>query len=229
MDSYYPLFASLENKICVVVGGGQVAERKVRRLLECGATVNLIAQHLTPWLEEKRRAGLVCLISRSYEDFLIDHADLVFAATDSPDLNRRIARYAARKRIWCNSATDPEESSFLVPAVVRRGPLSIAISTSGLSPAAARKIRLQLEEQFGKEWERYLGLLGALRKAIHTKRLESEENQRIFRNLVELPLLEWIRQGRRTEVLGAISRICQSLLSEGEITEIWDEAWKVSS
>lgn len=229
LRGYYPVLISIEGKICVVVGGGRVAERKIGRLLECGAIVEVIAGHLTPVLEEKRQNGVIQLISRDYRDSLIDHADLVFAATDNPELNRRIARYASRKGILCNCVTDPRESSFLVPALFRRGALNIAISTSGMSPAAARRIRLQLEKLFDKEWEGYLDLLGALREVIHAKGFNARENQKVFNKLVELPLLEWIRQGRGNEAVEGILEVCKPLLSREEISRIWEQTWKTSS
>jgi precorrin-2 dehydrogenase/sirohydrochlorin ferrochelatase len=125
-------------------------------------------------------------------------------------------------------ATDPGLGSFIVPATIQQGPLTIAISTSGLSPAVARQIRESLEAQFGPEWTMFLDLLGLLRAAIQAKGLDTVENQRLFKELTKLPLLECVRKERKDQALEVIHGITHPWLSLEELSQIWTQAWKTS-
>jgi len=223
------MFVSLEGKNCLVVGGGAVGERKIRKLLEHGATVRLVARELSGQLQDQVASGHINLLGPVYEDRFLDQADLVFAATSDPELNRRIAEQAARRGLWCNMATDPQLGSLVVPASFERGPLTIAVSTSGMSPAAAATIRGILERQFGGAWSLYLTLLGELRTAIKVKAPEHSDHQELFRALATLPLLEWIEAGREREARLALGELCGAWLCPAEIQQIWDQAWKSCS
>jgi precorrin-2 dehydrogenase/sirohydrochlorin ferrochelatase len=223
------MFVSLHERVCLVIGGGTVGERKVRGLLGAGATVRLVAQDLTPWLEEQCKHDLIALVGGCYRSDHLKGVELVFVATNDPELNSRIAGEAREKRLWCNMATDPEQGSFVVPSVVRRGPLTIAISTSGLSPAVAKLIRERLEEEFGEDWGGYLRLLGVLRERIQSEGLDSSQNQNIFREISRLPLLRWIESGHKNQALGAIRDACRPWLGLDELNRFWDEIWKPSS
>jgi precorrin-2 dehydrogenase/sirohydrochlorin ferrochelatase len=140
----------------LVVGGGGVAERKVRTLLGHGASVRVVARDLTAWLETQRELGRIVLAGAEYRTGQLDGIDLVFAATDDFALNRQVAADARERRIWCNMATEPQLGSCVVPAIVERGLLTIAVSTGGVSPAVARRVREALAQQFGPEWGPYL-------------------------------------------------------------------------
>lgn len=225
---YYPMFVSLEERMCLVVGGGNVGERKIRKLLRCGASVQLVTQKMTPWLHEQCLEGKIILLGDTYEENQMEEADLVFATTNDEVLNRKIASDAQKRRVWCNMATDPEQGSFLVPSVVRQGPLTIAISTSGLSPALARQIREKLEKEFGPEWIPFLNLMGFLREAIQSRNLETLENQRIFKKLSELPLLECVQRKQRERAIQEIHPIVHPWLSLDELSHIWNRIWKTS-
>jgi precorrin-2 dehydrogenase/sirohydrochlorin ferrochelatase len=226
---YYPMFVSLEKRVCLVVGGGSVGERKIRGLLQNGAVIRIIAEDLTPWLQTQCDEGTVLLVGRTYTKDYLDDVDLVFAATNDFGMNRLIAADAARRRVWCNMATEPEAGSFIVPSMLRRGPLTIAISTAGASPAVAVRIRQKLEHEFGAEWIVLLNLMALLRTTIQSKGLKSAQNQEIYRNITELPLLEWIQNGEETQILRAISESCDPWVSFMELKQIWNEAWKQSS
>jgi len=223
---YYPIFLSLHERVCLVVGGGTVGERKIKGLLRAGATVRVVARDLTPWLEAQRGDGRISLIGASYQAGHLDGAELVFATTDDPELNRRIAAEARDRGLWCNMATDPALGSFVVPSVVRRGPLSIAVSTAGLSPAVAKLIREKLEEQFGPEWVGYLQFMGLLRTGIQSKGLDSSQNQALFRRIAGLPLTEWIKSARKDQAIEALREICHPWLSPDELNRFWNEIWK---
>ena len=221
---YYPLFVSLENRVCLVIGGGGVGERKIRTLLNYAAHIRLVARDLTPWLQTRCTEREITFLGGDYTDSLLDGVDLVFAATSDPLLNQRIASDSRNRGLWCNMATDPKLGSFLVPAILERGPLSIAISTAGISPAISARIRKALETQFGPEWGPFLVLLGSIRLAIQNHELGTGENQRLFRELASLPLLDWIQANQRERALQALHQVCQPWLTSNELSELWDEA-----
>ncbi len=224
----YPLFLRLENARCLVVGGGSVGERKIRALLSHGARVFVISRKLTPFLKECIQRGDATLLREQYDCSLLEDMDMVFAATSDSELNSRIAGDAREKRLWCNTVSNPREGSFIVPSVIHRGSLSIAISTGGASPAIARLIRERLEGQFGFEWARMLRFMELFREKIQTKGLESSENQNIFRAVSRLPLLEWIQEQREEDAVQAICRACEPVLTVKEIQLLWKEAWNPS-
>ncbi len=227
--AYYPIFVSLEGRVCLVVGGGKVGERKIRKLLEYGAFIRLVGRALTPWLDLQCDEGKVALAGREYGEALLDGVHLVFAATSDPVLNARVSRDAAERGLWCNMATNPELGSFVVPAIFRQGPLTIAIGTEGLSPALSAKIRKEMEERYGPEWKVLLQFLGRLRKAVQDRGLGAEEDRRIFREVVELPLIEWMRAGGRDAALGSIYSVCRAAVAREDLSLLWDEAWKAFS
>ncbi|MCX5892862.1 MAG: bifunctional precorrin-2 dehydrogenase/sirohydrochlorin ferrochelatase, partial [Deltaproteobacteria bacterium] len=154
----YPIFIRIEDKPCLVVGGGAVGERKVLDLREAGARVTLLSQTLTPTLTELAQTGEIRYLN---EAFTLDHLNgmvLAMAATDDREVNARVSAAAQARGIWVNVADDPEYCTFIVPAQVRQGDLTLAISTGGASPAVAQKLRQELEQRFGPEYKPYLAL-----------------------------------------------------------------------
>lgn len=160
---YYPLFLELKDCPCLVVGGGPVGERKVKGLLQGEARVTVVSPQITAGLAELAEKGYIEWRARGYRRKDLRGMMLVFAASGNRLLNARIAADCRRAGIWVNVADGPNESSFLVPAVVRRGNLQIAISTGGRSPALASLLKRRLEENIGKEYSAFLNFLGELR------------------------------------------------------------------
>jgi precorrin-2 dehydrogenase/sirohydrochlorin ferrochelatase len=193
--AYYPLFLDLRNKKAVVVGGGRVAERKVKALLNCQARVRLISPKITPALKRRVDQGKLVWRPRSFRGGDLQGAFLVFAATDDPKLNRLIAAQAQKNHQLANVANLPLASSFLVPAVIRRGSLLIAISTSGFSPALAKKIRQELGLAFGREFSDFLNILGKVRLALSAEMPVQARRQKILSRLVRSEVLDLIRSG----------------------------------
>ncbi len=152
--SYYPAFLDLAGKKTVVVGGGRVAERKVRSLLKAGASVVVISPAITARLKRHVEKGNVTHIKRRYRRGDLKSSFLAIAATDSKDVNMRVARDAP---LLCNVVDCADLSNFIVPSSINRGALLIAVSTGGISPALARAIRLELEDFYGPEFKKYLG------------------------------------------------------------------------
>ena len=145
MSSYYPVYLSLEGKKCVVVGGGEVAWRKVETLLAAGTKVCLVSPEITPGIDELVKAGKLVHIRREYRTGDLEGAFLVIGATDNEDINRQVACDAEKTGILVNIVDVPKLCNFIVPSKVERGDLIISISTGGTSPALAKKIRKQLE------------------------------------------------------------------------------------
>ena len=194
MSRFYPVLVDLQGKKALVVGGGKVAQRKIETLLEHGATVQVVAKELTASLEELRRAGRIEFLGEEFSETFVDGVFVVFAATDDASLNRRVSRTAQQRSLLVNAVDQPADCNFIVPSVLSRGDLVIAVSTSGKSPAFARKVRVELEQSFGEEYGLFLNLMGNLRKEILRLGLSQEENKSTFEDLVTSDLLTAIRE-----------------------------------
>ncbi len=157
---YYPVFLNLENKKTVVIGGGKVAERKILSLLKANADITVISPEITAKIAREKQKGSIKHISRRYRNGDIASAFLVIAATDSPRLNKRVSDAAP---CLVNAVDMPSLCNFIVPSVIQRGPLTITISTSGVSPALARSIRKEIEKIYGMEFSEYLKALQGIR------------------------------------------------------------------
>jgi precorrin-2 dehydrogenase/sirohydrochlorin ferrochelatase len=200
----YPISLNISDQLCLVIGGGKVAERKVLSLLEARARVRLISPQLTARLRELAEAGQIDWLARCFQPGdLVDGPFflLVFAATDSRQVNESVAREAATAGKLVNVADAPERSSFHVPAMVRQGDLSIAVSTNGKSPALAARIRKQLGADYGQEYAVLLDLLGRIRE----RTLAGEHDglahdglarKNLFENLLHEDILRWIKTGQ---------------------------------
>lgn len=158
---YYPAFLDLNDKSAIVVGGGKVAERKIDALLRAGADVTVISPGITPKIMQEKKKGRIMHICRNYKIGDLNKAFLVIAATDYPEINRNVSDDAP---CLVNVVDTPHLCNFIVPSVVKRGPLTIAASTSGVSPALSKSIRKELEENYGHEFSVYLKALRDIRK-----------------------------------------------------------------
>ena len=200
---YCPVFLDLEGKKCVVIGGGQVALRKVRMLLGCGADITVISLAFHPNLSSLAENGAIRLIQRPYKTGDLRDAVLVISATGQRETNRKIAREAGKRGIWINVADDPKRSGFIVPSFFRRGGLTIAVSTSGMSPALARKIRTKLEQDFGEEYQRLLSLIEEVRSMVKQKKIRVSSD--VWQEALDLDLLiGLVRKGQQEEAKKAL-------------------------
>lgn len=196
---YYPIYLDIREKRCVVVGGGDVAERKILRLLECGAVVSVVSRKLTTTLVDMVEYGQIIHVDDNYDQQYLAGAFLVIGATDQEEVNDRIAKDCRARGVMVNIVDDPGRCDFILPSLVNRGSLSIAVSTDGKSPALARKLREDLSVQFGPEYEGYLDLLGWLREMIIAAGRPADDNRDIFTALVNSSLHGHIRAGRWQE------------------------------
>lgn len=200
---YYPIFLDLNTHPCLVIGGGLVAERKVESLLQARAQVTVISPTLTPRLQSWAADHAITVHERLYRPGDLSGFALVFAATHDEELHRRVAAEARAAGVLLNVVDRPALCSFIVPAVISQGDLTLAISTGGASPALAKKIRLTLEQSFGPEYDVALRLLARVREWVAQSGLTIEERQRLFTALVDSPLLDYLRE-RQIDKLNAL-------------------------
>jgi precorrin-2 dehydrogenase / sirohydrochlorin ferrochelatase len=208
---YIPIFLDVTGRECVVVGGGEVAERKVEALLNAGAHVTVVSPRLSQSLESIAARGLVTHIARDYERGDIRGCVLVYAASDDPKLHRELVAEARALGIPINVVDVPELCTFISPAVVERGDLQIAISTGGASPAFAARLRRALEAQFGTEYALTLKVLRAARRRLHADEIDPADRMRRLKELADSALPDAIAVGD----VAAIERILASCLGAG--------------
>jgi precorrin-2 dehydrogenase/sirohydrochlorin ferrochelatase len=192
---YYPVNLDVSGRRCVVVGGGQVAERKVERLLECGARVAVLSRKLTDRLTALAGDGAVEHIEADYDPARVGEALLVIGATDREDVNEAVFRDCRSRGVLVNIVDDPARCDFILPSILQRGDLMVAVSTGGRSPALAKRIREELEERFGPEYAVLLEILAEIRRKVTARGRPSGENREIFEAVVRSPVLERIRAG----------------------------------
>ncbi len=166
---YYPLFVQMNARPCVVIGGGAVAERKVAGLLAAGAAVTVVSPNLTEGLRELVKKGTIRHVARKYEAGDLKGYEIGFVATDDGEANRAVSEEARSVQAWINCADDPAHCDFILPAVIRRGDLAVAVSTGGGSPALSRVIREELEMYFANEYEALAALAAEVRKELRER------------------------------------------------------------
>lgn len=176
-----------------------MAERKVNRLLQAGAEVTVVAPNVTKNLAALVKAQRIKHLRRGYRPEDLKGYILAFAATNDELINARIAQEAGARDILVNVADRPELCSFILPSVLTRGDLIVAVSTSGRSPALAKKIREDLEDYFGPEYEIYLQLIAQARERALTEVPDQSRREILFQTLFDSDLLKWLRQGERSK------------------------------
>lgn len=208
---YFPIFLDLKAHPCVVIGGGLVAERKVEALLKAQGQVTVISPTLTANLRSWAAEGKLTIHERHYRPGDLRGFSLVFAATDDEALHEKIAAEARKTGAFLNVVDRPALCSFIVPAIVSQGDLTLAISTGGASPALAKKIRRTLEHSFGPEYDVALQLLARVRARVTHPKLSPQERQQRFTALVESPLLDYLRERQ----VGKLDALLQEIIGEG--------------
>lgn len=208
---YYPVYLDMRGRKALVVGGGAVGSRKAETLLRAGAHVTLVSPRVTAAVRSLAREGRLTWHARPYRAPDMEGVFLVFSATDDFDLNRRIEADAARHRVLCNFADQPDRGQFILPSIVERGDLLISISTSGTSPAVARRLRMELEAYFGEEYGPFLRLMRAIREQLLEREHAPEAHRQLFGRLIDGGLLGLVKAGDRT----GIDTLLQSVLGDG--------------
>jgi precorrin-2 dehydrogenase/sirohydrochlorin ferrochelatase len=176
----YPVLLNLRGARCLIVGGGEVARRKIEHLLEAGARVSVVAPKLHPEITGWAKRGKVSVKKSEYSPrFVGENTRLIFACTNREEINRRVADDARARGIPCNRADDPKASDFHVPSMVRRGDLLLTVSTGGAAPMLARQICHGLEQTFGPSWGEFTALLGEIRREWLEQGLSGELHDRM--------------------------------------------------
>lgn len=183
MHELFPIFLKLAGRRCLVVGGGAVAEAKIHSLLRCGAEVRVIAPEVTPCIRDIADLGQIVCEQRCFIPADLAGVFLVIAATNSPELHEEIFRRCQRAGILCNAADDPDRCDFYYPAVVRRGPLQVAISTAGHSPFLAQRLRRELEARFVPEYGPWVEEIGRERAELFRAGISAENRRSILKEL----------------------------------------------
>ncbi len=189
----YPINIAISGWPVIVVGGGTVAARKVASLLECGALVTVISPDICEELDLYRSNGSIELVSREYHPGDLEGGRLVFAATNQPDVQQAVWCEAKEKAIPVNIVDSPAESTFHVPASLRRGDLLMSVSTGGGSPLLSAKIRKELEKTYGEEYDLLVKLLAALRECLHSYGYTGSRLKNVFEKLLSLNILAHIQ------------------------------------
>ena len=190
----FPMFVKLNKRRCLVVGAGKTAEEKIPSLLRCGANVMVVAPTATRTVQGWAAESKIIWEQRRFEVHDLDGIFLVLVATPRKMVNRAVFEHAKERKILCNAVRDRALCDFYYPAVVRRGPLQIAISTAGHSGALAQRLRKQFESQFGPEWESWLRWLGEARSSLYEDPLSPKRRRTMLHRLAS--------QRKQTEFFG---------------------------
>lgn len=190
----YPIFLELEGRPCLVIGGGPVARRKASALISCGAKVTVVSPTLAADLHRLRRDGRIRWRRRGFRPSDLSGFQLAVAATDDEAVNRAAAREGRRRGVWINVVDQPELCSFILPSVVRRGRLALAVSTGGASPALAKWIRRDLQGRYGVEFGRLLKRVARVREKVKRAVPTAAGRKRLFEKALKA-YLETLRRG----------------------------------
>jgi siroheme synthase-like protein len=198
--SLFPAFLKLHSRRVLVVGGGSIAAQKIPGLLEAGAQVHVVSPQLSPQLAEWVRNRQIDWSPKPFEPSDLDGAFLVVTATSLRDLNAHVYREADQRNILCNAVDDIDHCHFYYGSIVQRGDLQIAISTNGKSPALAQRLRKELEQQFGPEYEHWLEWLGAARETLRAQSTDPETTKHWLHALASRPMFErFLKQATSTD------------------------------
>ena len=190
------MFLKLTARPCLVVGAGSIAESKIASLLEADARVRVVAPKATEQVLSWAQSNKIDWHQRTFQPNDLEGMFLVVAATSSRELHEQIFKEASRRGVLCNIVDVPELCDFYYPAVVQRGDLQIAISTAGLSPALAQRLRKELERQFGPEYEEWLEHLGEAREKLFAETLDPEKRKQLLHEQANKEALDAFRRNR---------------------------------
>lgn len=194
---YYPILIEMADRRCVVIGGGVVAERKVEGLLAAGASVTVVSPTLTPRLVALAGEGRIRHVPREYKPGDLAGFELAFVTTDDAEVNTAVAREGREAGVWVNAADDPANCDFILPSVLRRGDLVVAVATGGASPALSRAIREELEAYFSEDYAVLSEVVAEVRRELKAAaRVPTPET---WQKALDGDLRRLIAEGRREE------------------------------
>ena len=209
MANYYPAFLDLHEKECVIVGGGTVAAGKISQLLACGATVTIISPIITPSIKEVIATGQICWHQREYVTGDLNYAFLAIAATNNPEVNRKVFEEARDNKVLVNVIDTPEICDFIAPSVVRRGAGKYAISTGGASPALARKLRESIEDSESMGYADLAPLLSRARNELRSRGIAVTPE--VWQRHINMELVTLVQNGLEQQ---AFEHLLESLVKD---------------
>ncbi|MSQ22859.1 MAG: bifunctional precorrin-2 dehydrogenase/sirohydrochlorin ferrochelatase [Dehalococcoidia bacterium] len=207
MPSYYPVYLNLKGRRCVIVGGGAEAQRKAQGLVECRAKVTVINPTVTVVLQDLANRGLINWLSREYQAGDLEGVFLAIAENDRPRVYMEVAKEAERRGVMLNVVDTTNLCSFIAPAIVRRGDVTFAISTAGLSPALARRLREELSESPVLRWADMADMLSEVRLSLRRKGVRPDPER--WQECMDNELLDLFHDGRQDEARERLLRMLQ--------------------
>ncbi|ELY5881382.1 uroporphyrinogen-III C-methyltransferase [Cronobacter sakazakii] len=208
---HLPIFCQLRHRACLLVGGGDVAERKARLLLEAGAALTVNALAFAPQFEAWAKQGMLRLVQGEFNASLLDDCWLAIAATDDDAVNNQVSEAAEARRIFCNVVDAPKQASFIMPSIIDRSPLMVAISSGGTSPVLARLLREKLEALLPQHLGKVAGYAGQLRRRVKQTFTSMSERRRFWEKFF---VNDRLAQSLANDDEQAATRITETLLSE---------------
>jgi len=206
---YYPIYLDIEDRAVLIIGGGEVCARKAETMMRYGGRVTIVSPAFTEEIEQWAAAGRVVVRTKKYDESDLDGASIVIASTDDPCVNARIARDCRRRKIPVNVVDVTHLCEFIVPAIIDKGSVQIAISTGGKSPALARTLKEDLQRMIGPEYSEVNELLGSLREGARRVLPTDVDRKRFFDGIIARGVLQMLREGRREEAYETIARACE--------------------
>ena len=194
---YYPVFLELNERRCVVIGGGAVAERKVAALVKAGARITVISPELTINLAAWSQQQKIHAIARVYGAGDLAGYEIAFVATDDPQVNAAVYEEGKSRGVWVNAADDPKHCDFILPSVLRGGTLTVAVSTGAASPALARMVREELERYFSRDYEIVAELAAEVREELRARGIAPAYEK--WRQVLRGELWQWVMRGERRQ------------------------------
>lgn len=207
MTNYYPVMLNIEDKECIIFGGGKVALRKVNIIINYGCKITIISEYVCDELKLLIEKNNIKWIQRNYQNNDVNNVFLVFAATNNFEVNKLISKEAKEKGILTNNVSSPEMCTFVVPSIVKRGDLTLTVSTNGKSPLISKFIRQELEQKYDLNYEELLNILGDLRQKAVTRINSESKREDFFNEILKLDPLELIISVGKTELLIKIDEL----------------------
>jgi precorrin-2 dehydrogenase/sirohydrochlorin ferrochelatase len=207
---YYPIYIDIEDHAVLIVGGGTVCARKAETMMRYGARVTIVSPEITDEIAAWEREGGLAVQRKMYAESDLDGASMVIASTDDQCVNARVARDCRRRRIPVNVVDVTHLCEFIVPAIVEKGSIQIAVSTGGKSPAIARTLKEELQRTIGPEFAEVNDLLGTLRESAKEVLPTDVDRKRFFDGIIATGILDMLREGRRREAFEAVAQACRS-------------------
>jgi siroheme synthase-like protein len=207
---YYPIYIDIEDRNVLIVGGGNVCARKAETMMRYGGRVTIVSPEITGEIAAWEGDGALTVRRKTYEEADLDGASIVIASTDDQCVNARVARDCRRRKIPVNVVDVTHLCEFIVPAIIEKGSIQVAISTGGKSPALGRTLKEDLNRTIGPEYAEVNDLLGTLRKSAKSVLPTDIDRKRFFDGIIAAGILDMLRDGKRREAYEAIAARCEA-------------------